>query len=245
MLSFCINTVHSLLTLSSLEREPEYEHERDSHCQNILSGLQTLTKDSQKPVNVLQSVTIKKNEMGFIDGVLGNSACSVMEAMNSCTESLGIESSDQLEEDVDIDEKRLVLRSRLKRRRMVDDRRSEDVKKKIFPPPLSSFNENFYFKSMRNNGRLEIKEVRIDRKPDFLHASRHNGRLTLHLIEPVHVPNVEKEEELKESVESVEEVKESVGNVERLRYYASYRRCYDLTRYHNQPIWSNHCVMTG
>lgn len=63
--------------------------------------------------------------------------------------------------------------------------RKKAKKKKSFPPPLSSFNMNgqpiYFLRPVRKDGRLELTEVRIHR-PEIIHASRNNGRLTLHLI---------------------------------------------------------------
>ncbi|PIA44711.1 hypothetical protein AQUCO_01700361v1 [Aquilegia coerulea] len=247
MLQFFINTFHSfILTVSQhnfLEREYSSSSSSSStHCRNILLGLRILIGEIEIS-NVLvirRVITIKKmttNQDSFSLGFLGSSAGSVMESMSSCTESLGFESSDQLEEDV-IDQERLLsslcssssnnssttaglARSRFRRRIMIEnerrmiDKRSEQVKNKIFPPPLSSLNRNghrkFYLKSERDNGRLEITVKKINR-PEILRASRQDGRLTLHLMKPqVSVSESESKEEaeLKESKEQLNELDES------------------------------------
>ncbi|KAF5203803.1 Faf-like [Thalictrum thalictroides] len=87
------------------------------------------------------------------------------------------------------------------------DKRSEQVKNKIFPPPISSLNQNnghrkFYLKSERENGRLQITVKKINR-PEILRASRQDGRLTLHLMEPVSQIESKEEAELKESEEEL------------------------------------------
>ncbi|KAL5712723.1 hypothetical protein ACHQM5_014867 [Ranunculus cassubicifolius] len=283
MLSLCINTVHSLLAISSEEIDDEDD---DSHCRrNILlkgySGLKMFAGDVKKPMNVVESVCVKKDsdEKGFVR----SSGGSVMEAMSFCTESLGFESSDQLEEegidrkDEETTSRSLISRSRsrLRRTRLENDRKTEKIKNMVFPPPLSSLNQDgqpsFYLKSIRNDGRLQIKQARINR-PEIethrLHASRQNGRLTLHLIQPLPVQAEAKQSalpvqaEIEESVDvavSGEEIEDRVlveesaednkGEEEKWKFVLatsggggeSYRRCYDLT-HHILPSRRNNWV---
>ncbi|XP_028770734.1 protein FANTASTIC FOUR 1-like [Neltuma alba] len=98
-------------------------------------------------------------------------------------------------------------------------RRSHGVRKEVssFPPPLSSLNLNgqpsFYLRPVRKDGRLKLIEVRIHR-PKILHAWRHDGRLTLHLIpeEESSIDNLEDdgEEEEEEEEEEGEELEEEM-----------------------------------
>ncbi|TYI57763.1 hypothetical protein E1A91_D11G304500v1 [Gossypium mustelinum] len=70
-----------------------------------------------------------------------------------------------------------------------------------FPPPLSSLNQNgqpcFYLKPVRENGRLELTEVKIQR-PEILRSVRQNGRLRLHLVSSDVCSNINQEEEEEE-----------------------------------------------
>ncbi|KAM5561350.1 hypothetical protein ABKV19_022115 [Rosa sericea] len=165
---------------------------------------------------------------GFLDEVGGG-----VDGFVSCTESLGFESSDeimrvddQVEQDDEKDELRLMRQSENKRtkwRRMRDKRSSVDKVNNKFPPPISSLNKNghpnFYLRPVRKDGRLELTEVKIHR-PEVLRAHREDGRLRLHLIshdqEEDYIEE-EQEEEIEEEgvdVEDINNVKEGKENVE-------------------------------
>ncbi|CAK8544707.1 unnamed protein product [Lathyrus sativus] len=130
-----------------------------------------------------------------------------VDGLMSCTESLGFESSDErrvndrTDAKVNSDEKDEIW----KRRMRMKKGESRGNCMRSFPPPIPSLNRNgkpsFYLRPVRKDGRLELTEVRIHR-PDILHASRRDGRLTLHLI-----PDRESEEE-GESEEEEEESEE-------------------------------------
>lgn len=212
------NNMHSLFTFTNGNgnvnvnaNTTEFDHHRRS-----VSGLVTATEDSDRLPNVLESTTLntmtknKRNNfaitlpspIGFISGDV--------DGLMSCTESLGFESSDErrvddridivrndnekVNDDNDVDE---VWRRRLIMKRA--EGRGKLCNVRSFPPPLSSLNRNgkpsFYLRPVRKDGRLELTEVRIHR-PEILHASRHDGRLTLHLIPDQ--PSLEEEEEYEE-----------------------------------------------
>ncbi|KAL8166608.1 hypothetical protein V2J09_008107 [Rumex salicifolius] len=105
----------------------------------------------------------------------------------SCTESLGCESSDEritgdgLVEGRGGNEigERSTIWGRAKRR-------SEERKRVVeLPPPLTSFDtygrRDFILRPVRKDGRLQLTEVKICR-PEIMHATRENGRLTLRLV---------------------------------------------------------------
>ncbi|GAU11560.1 hypothetical protein TSUD_345510 [Trifolium subterraneum] len=128
-----------------------------------------------------------------------------VDGLMSCTESLGFESSDERrvndDDDVNCDENE---NDEIWRRKMMMKKaESRGNLMRSFPPPLTSLNRNgkpsFYLRPVRKDGRLELTEVRIHR-PDILHASRHDGRLTLHLI-----PDPDQEDEDEENEEEEEE----------------------------------------
>nr|XP_012572809.1 uncharacterized protein LOC105852330 [Cicer arietinum] len=79
-----------------------------------------------------------------------------------------------------------------------------------FPPPISCIGKSgkpsVSFKCYRNNERIVLKEIPTQ---DFLHASRDNGRLTLHFVQ--HDAQEEEEEDCDGGVESnnVEEEEKS------------------------------------
>lgn len=129
--------------------------------------------------------------IGFIDDISGG-----VDGLISCTESIGLESCEErriLVDDDDDDDhhyQQMVEfcegeKDRWRKKRSNEKMRIERNNSKLFPPPLSSLNENgqpcFYLRPVRKDGRLELTEVKIQR-PEILHAVRENGRLRLHLL---------------------------------------------------------------
>ncbi|KAI5424245.1 hypothetical protein KIW84_030445, partial [Lathyrus oleraceus] len=118
-----------------------------------------------------------------------------------------------------------------------------------FPPPIPSLNRNgkpsFYLRPVRKDGRLELTEVRIHR-PDILHASRHDGRLTLHLIpDRDSEEEGESEEEDEEDEEFEEEEEEEnmristvVGNSNE-----GLRRCHEMVNQQHLLVHGNQIRM--
>jgi hypothetical protein len=262
-------------------------------CQGVCSsppaggaGLMTATTCDpiHKTPNILESTTIKPSSpsttpphspsppssiasifkkdprgIGFLDDIGGG-----IDGLMSCTESLGFESSDERRFD---DEIELCSRERSKITKVKCRKLGEKKEAKKFPPPLSSLNHNgqpnFFLKSVRKDGRLELTEVRIDRH-EILRASRQDGRLRLHFVadeeyevdEEEHEREQEQEQEQEEYLEvekegekkeeEEEEVKEdneeeSVGewglqvNGEGLR-----TRCHELVVHHHDYHHHNH-----
>ncbi|XP_054800127.1 protein FANTASTIC FOUR 1 [Prosopis cineraria] len=126
------------------------------------------------------------------DAPLHNVGGLVADELESCTKSLGFESyhegrlMDRLEIDRPAEDSRLAGTA-ADIGAKICTRTSHRVRKEVrsFPPPLSSLNLNgrpsFFLRPVRKDGRLKLTEVRIH-WPEILHAWRHNGRLTLHLI---------------------------------------------------------------
>jgi hypothetical protein len=191
--------IHSLLNFTA--------NQFQSHSVSVSgSGLALVTAAATadnkiNPVpNILQSamsnsttniteITIPPR-IGFVSGDV--------DGLMSCTESLGLESSNDDGMDVNFDENE---NDEIWRRKMMMKKaESRGNSMRSFPPPLTSLNWNgkpsFYLRPVRKDGRLELTEVRIHR-PDILHASRHDGRLTLHLI-----PDPDEEEDDDEEEES-------------------------------------------
>jgi hypothetical protein len=262
-------------------------------CQGVCSsppaggaGLMTATTCDpiHKTPNILESTTIKPSSpsttpphspsppssiasifkkdprgIGFLDDIGGG-----IDGLMSCTESLGFESSDERRFD---DEIELCSRERSKITKVKCRKLGEKKEAKKFPPPLSSLNHNgqpnFFLKSVRKDGRLELTEVRIDRH-EILRASRQDGRLRLHFVadeeyevdEEEHEREQEQEQEQEEYLEvekegekkeeEEEDVKEdneeeSVGewglqvNGEGLR-----TRCHELVVHHHDYHHHNH-----
>ncbi|PON65440.1 The fantastic four family [Parasponia andersonii] len=134
-----------------------------------------------------------------------------LESLQLCTEGLGFESSDEVDD--------LMLKNSIKEedkdRQKPVEKDSLSVAKKTnstnfcgeivrksrtttattsgggrFPPPISCLSKSsgkpwVCFKSYRQDGRFVLKEVRVQRQ-EFLHACREDGRLKLHFVQPNH-----------------------------------------------------------
>lgn len=244
------------------------------HRRRSISGLgdlvtATTTDEDHRPPNVLESATVKHNMItsntlpqppplssgggiGFSDDEING--------LTSCTESLGFESSDERRVDDKMDKKINHHRDdgdgdngndEVWRRRMVAraESRGNWRKERSFPPPLPSLNRNgkpsFYLRPVRKDGRLELTEVRIHR-PEILHASRHDGRLTLRLIpdqtdpeeEDYYEEEEEEEEEQEQEQELVKEEEEKV--VEEWGFPEGLRRCHEMVNQHHHHVHGNH-----
>ncbi|CAN4111199.1 unnamed protein product [Withania somnifera] len=203
--------------------------------------------------------------IGFLDEVGGS-----VDGLMSCTESLGLESSDERAVDDPIED----LGNRdglgLFSRRSNYGNNMEKKEKKKFPPPLSSLSQdgkpNFFLRAVRKDGRLELKEVKMDR-PETLRASRQDGRLRLHLIcdlqeeeeewenEDFPVESEEHVEDEDELIETDEEIiDEEEEKMEEWKFPVTgsgsaegYRRCYGghgpNQQHHDLHVWQR-CVTT-
>ena len=168
------------------------------------------------PVSPSASASAKRN-IGFTDDIGGE-----VDGLMSCTESLGFESSDERRVDNRVEEE-INSKNHNDENGNSDDsnykvnddcvrRRRESWRKvRSFPPPLTSLNRNgepsFFLRPVRKDGRLELTEVRIHRQ-QILHASRHDGRLTLHLIPDHSILEEDDDEEEEDEEEEEEEVEQ-------------------------------------
>ncbi|KAF6165885.1 hypothetical protein GIB67_012782 [Kingdonia uniflora] len=130
------------------------------------------------------------------------------ESLQLCTEALGSESFDDVEDlnnvdtgdnnwkpsdDDDDDEEHVHEREE---RRIVrhssmgninEELKRSKASNRSFPPPISCIGRSgkpwVSFKSYRHDGRFVLKEVKIPTQ-EFLHAFREDGRLRLHFVQP-------------------------------------------------------------
>ncbi|KAL5701578.1 hypothetical protein ACHQM5_026902 [Ranunculus cassubicifolius] len=163
--------------------------------------------------------------------------------MSSCTESLGLESSEQMEEEEIVSPESKVTPVKMTKKTRI---REEPVKK--FPPILSSLRrkdgsvgecKTSFLKPVRENGRLILTQVTINR-PEVFRASRQDGRLRLQFIK--------REDKSPEKLQHEKPVKYGSGGGEGLS------RCNELNhhqhhhhrRNRNQllqmPLWNQQCV---
>jgi len=124
------------------------------------------------------------------------------ESLQLCTEGLGFESSDDVEDLKDgTNESWETFKEKEGVKRYVISRVSE------YPPPISSIGRSgkpwVCFKSYRSEGRFVLEEIRIPTH-EFLHACREDGRLKLNFVHP----DDELSEEEDADVESIDEEEE-------------------------------------
>ncbi|KAG1326355.1 putative protein FANTASTIC FOUR 3 [Cocos nucifera] len=192
-------------------------------------------------------------------GARGLHECCYDDGLGLCTESLGSESccdgslitaeeaAVELEESSSgADEAEAGRRSRRGRSR---GRREE----RVFPPPLSwvvgnGGRRSIYLVPERNDGRLVIKLKTFDR-PEIFAATRQNGRLLLHLIEPEteeEEEEGEKEAEADAAPSAEEEDGERGGRWEwRMGEIEGVRRCQESVSGNEVlPPWWNHRFLT-
>lgn len=127
--------------------------------------------------------------------------------MQLCTEGLGFESSDDVEDLKDgTNESWERFKEKEGVKRYVSSRVSE------YPPPISSIGRSgrpwVCFKSYRSEGRFVLEEIRIPTH-EFLHACREDGRLKLNFVHPDDELSEEEEEEEEDAdVGSIDEEEE-------------------------------------
>lgn len=116
------------------------------------------------------------------------------ESLQLCTEGLGFESSDDVEDlknDINEDRKYQEEKESITMHSTSENLSGEFRRSRssggAFPPPISSIGKSgkpwVCFKSYRHDGRFVLKEVRTPTL-EFLHACREDGRLKLHFVHP-------------------------------------------------------------
>ncbi|PSR89854.1 Protein FANTASTIC FOUR like [Actinidia chinensis var. chinensis] len=117
-----------------------------------------------------------------------------LESLHLCTESLGFESSDDVEDfkaemnnGWKSQEERISVRKSTGSENLTGElRRSRTSTGGEFPPPISCIGESgkpwVHFKSYRQDGRFVLKEIRVPTR-EFLHARRENGCLKLQFFQ--------------------------------------------------------------
>lgn len=116
------------------------------------------------------------------------------ESLSLCTEGLGSESSDDVEDLLGNEgsgnewrnqEERSMMKNTTENNNHWGESRRSRICRREIPPPISCIGRNgkpwVCFKSFREDGRFILKEVRIPTQ-EFLHACRENGRLRLRFV---------------------------------------------------------------
>lgn len=142
------------------------------------------------------------------------------ESLSLCTEGLGFESFDDVEEmlkhDVnrewrnqDSDEERNLARTSHSENHRSEAETPSRTGRGAFPPPISCIGRSgkpwVCFKSYREDGRFILREIRIPTQ-EFLHACRQDGRLKLHFVHS--------DDEVLEEEDELEDDDDVDGNVE-------------------------------
>ncbi|XP_057541204.1 uncharacterized protein LOC130818940 [Amaranthus tricolor] len=144
----------------------------------------------------------------------------------SFTECLGFESSDEIISSFDDLGKRNNCIINSHRKRNNQDWKKQDEKK--FPPLLTSLSDNgrrnFMLKQIRENGRLVIVRVLIER-PEILFASRDNGRLKMDLVQSICDDEYDIDDDYHDDVDE-----EGKREEERERVIPALPRCYHHQR---------------
>ncbi|XP_023533666.1 protein FAF-like, chloroplastic [Cucurbita pepo subsp. pepo] len=148
------------------------------------------------------------------------------ESLQFCTEGLGSESSDDVE---DLQSDMINENWQVKEDKVVStcvkhvasgassgELRRPRMSRGAFPPPLSfigrSGKAGVCFTSYRQNGRFVLKEVRIPTQ-EFLQTRREHGRLKLQFVQPNHYAHEEDEEEEADEEHDAVEDQHDVSNV--------------------------------
>nr|XP_043611368.1 uncharacterized protein LOC122582999 [Erigeron canadensis] len=118
---------------------------------------------------------------GFSINEKSDATSSLDHNSESLSETLGIESFDDVEKLNEQWEQRYVHTTKHAKSRISGEKKRSRISGKEIPPPISSIGRRVCFKSYRYNGRLILKEEKIPAH-EILHAYREDGRLKLQFI---------------------------------------------------------------
>lgn len=145
------------------------------------------------------------------------------ESLQLCTEGLGFESSDDVEDmkNNEMKEEWQISKDEKKKTTKTEQyfygeqlRRSKSSSTVgAFPPPISCIGKSgkpwVCFKSYRQDGRFVLKEVRIPTQ-EFLHACREDGRLKLQFVQPNDEILEDEEEDVEEDDEGEDLINDDI-----------------------------------
>ncbi|XP_058765036.1 protein FAF-like, chloroplastic [Vicia villosa] len=175
---------------------------------------------SQTPSSASFSITEITSHANSRDKSSGSFSWLSSESMHLCTEGLGFESSDDVEDSksginehwqIDQNEKHVEHRLSSRNHSYGECRRS---RVSGYPPPISIMRRTgkpgVYFRSYRDNGRFVLEEVRIPTQ-EFLRAYREDGRLKLQFVHPPEDEFMEEEGEEEDDTGSIDDEREDIG----------------------------------
>lgn len=184
---------------SGIREEEEQDQEQEG--ENFLEHSGSHSVNSSIPSTPKSDYTVSHRKSNSFSSM--NS-----ESLQLCTEGLGFESCDELEDlSIETDEScqfREERRLQYSSGRLCREFRRSRSMGAGYPPPIPSISMSgkpwVCFKSYRHDGRFVLKEIRIPTQ-ELLQASREDGRLRLHFVQP-------KDEVLEEEAEHDEEAEE-------------------------------------
>uniref|UniRef100_A0A5B6YLE8 Putative suppressor protein SRP40 n=1 Tax=Davidia involucrata TaxID=16924 RepID=A0A5B6YLE8_DAVIN len=151
---------------------------------NSQAGVEKLNNEGNKDSHKKQYLGSHKNSDSF--------SSMNSESFQLCTEGLGFESSDDVEDlmkDINEDwqnQERTSITKHMQSENLWCEFRRSRTSRRAFPPPISCIGKSgkpcVCFKSYRHDGRFVLKEIRIPTQ-EFLHAYREGGRLKLHFVQ--------------------------------------------------------------
>eukprot|EP00262_Sarcandra_glabra_P011806 TRINITY_DN2909_c0_g3_i1.p1 TRINITY_DN2909_c0_g3~~TRINITY_DN2909_c0_g3_i1.p1 ORF type:complete len:286 (-),score=53.57 TRINITY_DN2909_c0_g3_i1:158-1015(-) len=166
---------------------------------------------------------VSGNKNRSLDSVLGPrrnqyASCSKnSERVQLCTEGLGSESSDEVEDSMkEIGQNRVNSDVKEKPRIMKQSPENLNESKRLksgrgFPPPISCIGRSgkpwVCFRSYRHDGRFVLREIRIPTQ-ELLHACRKDGRLKLHYVQ--HDEEISQEQEESDEQRKEEDADEQI-----------------------------------
>lgn len=173
-------------------------HFKESFVPHSFSSLSSLTESNSPSSNDLwkEPSSNGEHECSSFHRKSNSFSSTNSESLQLCTEGLGYESLDDVEDlkgGMDgeewqrEDEGERSLNKQIQYPNLKPGMicRTKTANMEDFPPPISCMGKSgkpwVGFKSYRYGGRFILKEVRVPTH-EFLHASRENGRLKLHIL---------------------------------------------------------------
>ncbi|THU62601.1 hypothetical protein C4D60_Mb01t06830 [Musa balbisiana] len=252
MMTLC-STLHTMLRFRNRDDDRRRRSQRN-RCRNIPTsydgGLRILAGDAPRRPNVLESSAIGRPPERVDPGTRGLHELDYHGGFSVVTEGLGSESCD----------------GGLEAEEMAKSwgwsgiprcRRAEARMRPPPPPPLSWLvgRRSRFMRAVKECGRFRLTEVRFERPPEILRASRSGGRLRLDFVvrsdreENEEAAVIAEQEEVvddgdEEDIEEEEEVrappvvspKEMVMPTRK----GEERRCQATASSHGVPMWWNH-----
>ncbi|CAN4120209.1 unnamed protein product [Withania somnifera] len=176
-----------------------------SEIEGIENNKDKYERNNKSLVSSYSPITNNISNKNKMDRHSDSFSSRTSDSLSMCTEGLGFESSDDIEDlmnDLSVKEvhhhhhhqqqegRRPRISCKIQNRVIFNQdynsKRSRTKNWSAFPPPISCIGRSgkpwVCFKSFREDGRFILKEIRIPTQ-EFLHACRQDGRLMMHVIQ--------------------------------------------------------------